>query len=435
MALNIRLAFLSTVVCLAELGSCANQNEYIQAQCKNKLKFDTIAEFHQFAERFREYERRAAPSDASRHLKLTDILGLGDGSAKQRDEIRCLNEREAIFALDELVANYNKKRPCKMGEIEKLERFAMKYLLNNAKSIVLPFFTLFGVNIGIKCKFYLLAHLKQADTEADQLDFIYSMASPTGWNVLINEYAKKSMKFGTSSHQDSQLINRIAKLVPGLSRVEHLEYLNFNHPLNDPTNSGKVMKENKGLEVDSYQLEQGDKWHSKIVESLNQISESCKNLDQFYVNSVLSLARLKELGLLVEYLSDIHEHSVVLHKWLAATSFCQLMVRVKILDDDSTLGSQGTAIKLSVWHDDEKFSLENRRKLYSYVAQFQEIDSAAKEHSWCASVPNGRWRQSSEAMFVQTASNTQSMAMSRLKQFVKGLERTFESYDESMSQY
>jgi len=403
--------------------------ELTKRQCNGKLDFKTIAEFRRFVEKLGLLESSVKASHTPSGPKmLATLLARRDDDDEQSSivKMKCLekSQKEALHELDQLIAHYDKKRPCKTSEIAKLEQFALRHLLNNTRSITMRFFTLFGVNIALKCKLNLLAHLKQADSEVDQLDFIYSIASPTGWNILINEYAKKNMKFGSSTHQESQLINKIAKLVPGLSEVEDLDYLNFNHPLNDPKRMHDILVENDGVELGQYDLEtDGGKWHTKVVESLKKVIESCRNLDQFYVNSLISLARLKELGLLVEYLGEIHERSATLHKWLAATSFCQLMVRVEVLDEPNS--DNTSSIKLSIMHDDKKFHLQHRRKLYSYVAEFDEIEPEAQKQAWCASVAEGRWRQRSAAMLLPSGQD-QSVAMRRLKQFIRGLERTFE---------
>lgn len=405
-------------------------DEFVRLKCESKLKFESIRQFKEFVAKHKQFVAEHAElidKEPNKGNKFSEMFKLGGalGGGKADSMRRCIQDRQAIYDLEQLIDEYDRTRPCKMNQIEKLEKFAIKHLLDNTKSITLRFFTLFGVQIGMICKLNLMAHLKQADSEADQLDFIYSMASPTGWNVLINEYARKSMTFGTSAHQDNKLVNRIAKLVPGLSQVEHVDYLNFQHPLNDQIARNSTLRDD--FELSSYTLEQGDKWNAKLSESLKQIISSCKNLDQFYVNSILSLTRLKELGLLVEYLSDIHEHSLTLHKWLAATSFCQLMVRVDLIDSDNMIKG---AYNLKILHDDVKFNNENRHKLYSYVAEFEDIQPEALESAWCASVPEGQWRQKSEAMFLQSnKGESQSVAMRLLKQYIKGLERTFESDD------
>ena len=225
------LVLLSTLVSLVWLGQAQvneqtreeeqqQQAEWLETKCRQKLNFQTIGEFRHFVGVYRNHLGRQLPASSSSKPKrptLADLLHAPSAGAQSG----CLADQEAILALDKLVADYDRRRPCKMSEVAKLEQFARKFLLQNtAHSKVLRFFTLFGVQIGLKCKLNLLAHLKQADAEVDQMDFVHSMASPTGWNVLANELAKKAMKFGSSTHQESQVVNRIAKLVPGLSQVD-----------------------------------------------------------------------------------------------------------------------------------------------------------------------------------------------------------------------
>lgn len=384
----------------------ANQDDAagrLELACKNRLHFNTIAEFRQFVGELARLASTQAPDKKwGPHLA------------------RCLEQRHSIEQLERLIENYNKARPCKLSEVAKLEQFARRHLFHDKRALVAKFFALFGVNVGLNCKLNLLAHVQQADLEADQLDFIYSMASPTGWSVLINEYTKKSMKFGTSSHASSHVINRIAQLVPGLSQVDQLDYLNFHHVMNSnlPANWS-------GLERGSAELK-GAELKTKLLESLEKIIDSCNSLDQFYVNSLLSLAKLRELGLLVEFLNENHERSVMLHKWLAATSFCQLMTRVRLLADEHN--TYTSTIHFEIIHDDNL--LENRRKLYSYAARFDEISDRAREMAWQASLNDGAWRQKSGAMWV-SGNGGSSVAMRQLKQFIRGVEQGFFEKDEA----
>lgn len=384
----------------------AQDVNFIVQSCINKLDFKSLAEFGQFVDQF----SRAKDDEA---IKTT-----GHNLTNKKGELRlvkrCLDERESILELDKLIKSYDKVRPCKYSEIGRLEEYANKYLFDNTKAIVSKFFTLFGVNIGINCKLNLLAHLKQADLEADQVDFIYSMASPSGWNVLINEYTKKSMKFGGSTHSDSNLINKIVKLVPGFTQVEHIDYLNFHHKLNDIKLVKGFRSINYPYEMGSYKLLNGQEKRNNLIESIGKIINSCKNLDQFYLNSILSLARLKELGLLVNYLNEFQEPSLLLHKWLAAASFCQLMVRVRLIEEHK----DKSEILFQIVHQDDLLS--SRQRLYSYVAQFDEITEAARENVWRASVSGGQWRQKSEAIFPTGCDS--SVAMKQVRQFIKGLE-------------
>lgn len=369
----------------------------LEKNCQEKLNFKTIHEFREFVDRLRQWD----------DLKPAEVpLSLA----------RCLSDKEPIYELENLVLNYDKMRPCKLSEITKLENYAIKYLMDSKKPISVKFFTLFGVNVGFYCKLNLLAHLQQADTEADQVDFIRSMASPVGWDILINEHTKKSLKFGTSSSSGSNIINRVAKMIPGLSQIEHLDYMYFNHPKNELPDS--IRSSWQGIEKGVFSVgKQKLELNGKLSELTNEIIESCKNLDQFYTNSVLALARLNNLGLLVEFdmLDDLHGNSHMLHKWLAAASFCQLMIRVRAMTDSSD------SIKLEILHDDNL--LESRRRLYSYVAKFEEIHKQAVEKVWLARLSEGRWRKKSQAMF--RSNEESSTAMKQLKQFLRGLERDY----------
>lgn len=381
--------------------------EQVNKQCNSKLDFKSINEFDEFMKKFKE----VASSEVHNDLDSSGFK-------------RCLEDKEELFALDELVRNYDRLRPCKFSEVAKLEDHARLYYSAKRRPLGTKFFTLFGVNIGFVCKLNLLAHIKQADNEADQLDFIYSMASPTGWNVLINEHTKKSMKFGTSSHAGNQVTNRLAKLVPGLNLIDQLDYLSFDHVKN---NERDMMNLENGVEKGLHRLESGNgEVAEKIGGFLVKIIESCKKLDQLYLNSILSLARLNELGLLVSYspLANFHENSIMLHKWLAATSFCQLMARVRVqeISDDEREGLP--AIKTEIIHDDNL--LESRRKLYSYAAELGEIRQEALDNVWLASIPEGAWRQEDQAMFRSKSANEgQSVAMIQLSQFIRGLERDY----------
>lgn len=385
----------------------------VRDQCRAKLDLKSLAEFSQFIR------------------DLEEVRSSGHLATGRQDEplMKCFEEQESIRELNKLITNYNLERPCKYSEVAKLEQFARKFLLTKKRPMAAKFFTLFGVQVGLQCKLNLLAHLKQADIEADQLDFIYSMASPTGWNVLINEYTKKSMKFGQSSHPDSHVISKIAALVPGLKLVEQLDYLSFDHVNNDEQLRTNLTL-NGGIEFGSYKASDDGKEDggigSKLSETVKQIVESCKRLDQLYVNSLLSLARLKELGLLVPYLNDLHELSRTLHKWLAATSFCQLMVRVRVGGGSS---AETNLLKLEILHDDQL--LESRRQLYSYAAPFEEISQEARDNQWQASVQEGEWRQKSAAMLVPGADK--SLAMKQLQQFIRGLERSFRNDEARLS--
>jgi len=372
--------------------------ELVGQSCKNKLDFKTIAEYLEFV----------------RSLKSLDEQDLLNSSSDTSIK-RCQNEKESIYALDALVEQYDRKRPCKFDQIGKLEAFAKSHLLGRKRPLVMKFFTLFGVNIGLVCKLNLLAHVRQADTEADQSDFIYSLASPTGWNVLINELTKKSMKFGTSSHAGSSVIYRVTKLIPGLSRVDQLDYMSFDHALNF-----NKLEDWNGIERGSQRLATVQVT-SKVHEFLSKIIQSCMNLDQFYVNLTLSLARLNELGLLVghEILNELHEFSVELHKWLAATSFCQLMTRVRVGFN------QTDEISLEVLHHDSL--VESRNTLYSYEAEFDEISKEALESVWLASVSDSQWCQKNQAMFRSDDGGKMSVAMKQLNQFIRGVERDYQT--------
>lgn len=367
--------------------------EIVKNDCKRKLDFKTIGDFNKFLADFKWLEGNSATI-----IQLDPILK------------RCFVHKDSLYALGELVSDYDKKRPCKFEQIAKLEDYARKHLLGNKKSLALKFFTLFGVNIGYKCKLNLLAHLSQADSEVDQVDFIYSMASPTGWNTLINEHTKKSMKFGTSSYGEANIINRVAKLVPGFNQIDQLDYMSFDHPLN------KISLSNwNGIESFPYKFEDS-LFAGKMNEYLNRIIQSCQNLDQFYLNSVLSLARLNELGLLIEFkmIDEAHEQSLTLHKWLSAASFCQLMIRVntEIANDK---------IKVQIIHDDSL--IVSRRKLYSYAAEFEEINKEVAKEAWRASILEAAWVKKNQAMFGSHDDGIESFAMKQLKQFIKGLER------------
>ena len=376
------------------------QKQSLNQHCKKKLSFKSIAEFNEFVEDLREIDEKGAGLQFEKGLVHLD---------------GCLMEKEPIYALHELVNNYEKERPCKYSEVTKLEDYAKKYLLHNTQAKTLNFFTLFGVSIGITCRINLLAHLKQADSEADQLDFIYSIASPSGWSTLINEYTKKSMKFSTSGHPDSHVINRIAQLVPGLSQIDQLSYLNFNHAMNDAESSQHASRESGTYELKSADL------RPKVVESLHKIIESCKNLDKFYVNSVLSMAKLKSLDLMVDFLNDLHDRSALLHKWLVATSFCQLMARVNMVTPNGDSSSQKPTIEYEIIHSDNL--LRNRHKLYSYAAPFEEIHERAKELAWQAMVNEGSWRQKSDAMWQPNKQQPAiSIAMKLLVQYIRGVE-------------
>lgn len=385
------LVALEAITCQIQLAQSAEVGDdplsQVVRRCKEKLDIKSIAEFNKFIDQYKDVvEENAVPSGGNKWIE------------------KCWSEKEAILALAELVKSYDRKRACKMDNVMRLDQYARKYIQNNTRSIVLKFFTLFGVNIAIKCKINILAHLKQADLEVDQLDFVYSMASPTGWNVLVNEYTKKSMKFGASSNIGGNLINRVAKLVPGLNQVDELEFMNFNHIMNEQT----VAKE-----TGSYTPEQVAVL-PKLRDSMIKIIQSCKDLDQFYYNSVLSLAKLTELGLMVNFLNDHHESSHLLHKWIAATSFCQLMVRVTVTDSTSS-------IDFEIVHDDN--AVVSRQKVYSYVCEWDEIVPEAVSSVWQASVPEGKWTKKKSAIF--RPGMNQSMAKMRLLQFMLGLDRDF----------
>lgn len=403
---------LGTIICTsAHAGHVEGSSlDLVRRQCSQKLDFKTIDEFRKFMRIFKDVTDDSLASDN-----------------KHDEPVRkCLEDREALVALEELVDNYDRKRPCKYAEVGKLEQYARKFLLDyKRRPLSMKFFTLFGVNIGLRCKLNLLAHVKQADSEADQLDFVYTIASPTGWNVLINEHTKKSLKFGTSSYASNNVINRIAKLIPGLVQIEQLDYLSFDHARNENRPADWT-----GVEEELYDTKDADV-AAKIEEFLTQIIESCKNLDQFYVNSVLSLARLNELGLVVtmDTVNELHEHSMLLHKWLAATSFCQLMTRVRVARPAApAAAAAATQIELRILHDDKL--LDSRAKLYSYVAEFDEITDEARKNVWLASVGEAAWRHRDHAMFKpahQKDAAGASVAIKQLKQFVRGLEHDYES--------
>lgn len=398
------LAIICTLQIIVSIASSKEDDQFsetIKNDCKHKLDFKTIRQFREFIISYKQLEVNAG----------LDI---------QKDPVlkRCFADKDSLYALDELISQYDRKRPCKFQEIAKLENFARKYLLGNRKSLALKFFTLFGLNIGFRCKLNLLAHLRQADMEADQVDFIYSMASPTGWNALINDHTKKSMKFGTSSYAEANVINRVAKLIPGFDQIDQLDYMSFDHAF-DKVPFG----DRNRIESFSYQL--GDiQTASKLKEYLNKIIQSCQNLDQLYVNSVLSLARLNELGLLIEskLIDEQHGRSITLHKWLAAASFCQLMVRVSV-------ELVGEDIQVHVFHDDSL--VVSRRKLYSYVAEFEEINKEVAADAWKASILDAPWAQKNQAMFSPDEDGKTSLATKQLKQFIKGLEH---DYKESLNE-
>jgi hypothetical protein len=376
--------------------------ERLNEHCKKKLRFNSIRQFNEFVDELKDVE--------------TEIF---DVDSKSLHLLKCLNEKDAIYDLHNLIDNYNKERPCKYSEIAKLENYAKKHFLKSPNSITINFFTLFGVTIGINCRINLMAHLKQADSEVDQVDFIYSMASPTGWNPLINEFTKKSMKFGTSQHENGNVINRIAKLVPGSTQIDHLDYLNFDHAMDDKGSSQHSSRESGTYELKNVQL------RSKVIESLYKIISSCRNLDKFYVNSVLAMSKLKSLGLMVDFLTDLHDRSALLHKWLVATSFCQIMARVEMV----TKNVDGLAIpqiEFELIHSDKL--LKHRRELYSYAAPFEEIHEKAKKLSWQAIVNEGSWRQKNAAMWAHRGKEqiASSVAMQLLKQYIRGLEHDFQ---------
>lgn len=372
--------------------------DVIRKDCNSSLKFKSIDKFLHFMEHFKQFK------------DFDSIDSKSDTLLK-----RCIEDRESLYALEELVSHYDKKRPCKFKEVAKLEEYAKKFLIHK-RPISIRFFTLFGVNVGFHCKVNLLAHLKQADTEVEQLDFFYSISSPTGWNVLINEYTKKTMKFGTSSNAGNGVINRVAKLVPGLAQIDELDYLSFDHVKNNIS-----IEDWQGVEYGSYKAK-GIELSLKVYSAVEQVIQSCQNLDQFYVNSVLSLARLNELGLLVSFdtLNELHEYSLMLHKWLVAASFCQLLVRVKVHPQDDV-----NEIKFRIEHNDNR--VDSRRKLYSYVAEFKEIAKEAVDSAWLANVRGGQWRKSQQAMFRPNESGKTSVAMKQFKQFLRGLERDYQT--------
>lgn len=395
------LTLLAIILAIIEVVLTDSASEdFIKKTCNEKLEFKSIAEFNIFFRHFKDLTENGYID-----FKEDKLLS------------RCLEEKSSIYALEQLVTNYDKKRPCKWQEIIKLEKYAKTYFADKKnRPMSLKFYTLFGVNVGFVCKMNLLAHINQADMEVDQVDFIYSMASPTGWNVLINEYTKKSLKFGSSSNTEGSLINRIAKLIPGLTLIEEVDYMNFDHIMNH-----NIVKDWNGVENGTF--ESNDlKSSQHLIKCVTKIIESCKKLDQFYFNSILSLARLKNLGLLVNFdmLSSQHEHSLMLHKWLAATSFCQLMVRVrvkKVENNDKVIG-------IEIFHEDTL--IESRQKLYSYVAEFEDINAIAVEKAWLASVTEGNWCRRDKAIFKKVeGAETESVAMKKLKQLMKGLERDY----------
>lgn len=381
----------------------------LELVCKSKVDAKTIAEFRQFMN-----DLNSIVSKDEQQLRTSNL---------KKNLIKCFDERESLVALEQLVDSYDRVRPCKMSQLERLEQFARKHLFNNKKALAAKFFSLFGVQIALTCKLNLMAHTKQADLEADQLDFIYAMASPTGWNVLVNEYTKKSMKFGTSGNADSHIINRVARLVPGLTQIDQLDYLSFDHVMNQDMPEAKDGTDWDGhIERGQYEP-QSLELRKQLVDSIAKIITSCQALDMFYVNSLLAMARLKELGLMVDYLNELHEHSPVLHKWLVATSFCQLMARVKL----TATTENDSPLHVEIIHDDKL--LVTRRKLYSYVAAFDEITDRAREYVWHTSVNEGAWRRKRESMWPPGSGGT-SVAMRQLKQFMKGVEHNFKEVEQ-----
>lgn len=392
--LIISLATQEIVRSVSSQESTASDLDFVSAKCSSKLDFETIEEFYDFMRRF----------------VALDVAAIHAEPLK-----KCLDHKSALIDLKELIDNYDKKRPCKQSEIVKLENYARKYfLVKKQRPWSLKFFTLFGVNIGLKCKLNLLAHLKQADTEVNLLDFIYSMASPTGWDILIAEHTKRTEEASGSK----SIVNRLAKLVPALTLVEQLDFMLFDHPLNNYDSSGKDVQKT-GLESSFFELASADTAR-ELRGFLVKIVEACQNLDQLYYNSILSLARLNELGLLVSFklVDDIHESSLLLHRWLAAASFCQVMARVQVTNNDSKL------LELKIIHDDAR--VESRRTQYSYEAEFDDISEDARQNAWLASVSDGKWLRKDEAMF-KLGSN-KSVAMNRLLQFIRGLERDYVSW-------
>lgn len=383
--------------------------DFINAKCSTKLDFQTIHEFQNF-------------------MSQVALLGAESADPLPENLKLCLNHRPALIDLKELIDNYDKKRPCKHNEVVSLENYARKHFMNKkGRPWSLKFFTLFGVNVGLRCKLNLLAHIKQADSEVDPLDFIYSMASPTGWTYLINEHTKKTMKFGTSSNAGNTIVNRVAKLVPGLTQVEQLDFMLFDQPKNRDITMVNPNDNWKGVESDTYEFDSSSVTKGafrQVYGFLAKIVESCQNLDQFYYNSILSLARLNELGLLVsiKMLDEFHESSLMLHRWLAAASFCQVMVRVRV--EESASDELVPKLLLKIIHDESL--LESRRTLYSYAAEFDEISEEARANVWLASVSDGKWLRKDEAIF--RSGSTKSVAMLRLRQFIKGLERDFKTW-------
>jgi hypothetical protein len=374
----------------------------LNEHCKRKLKFKTIARYNNFV-------RELKTIEASGPIQLDKDLGY---------LALCLAEKESLYALQELMENYDKDRPCKYSEVTKLEEYAKKYLLNNTKARALKFFTYFGVTVGMYCRTYLMAHLKQADSEVEPLDFIYSTASPTGWNTLINEYTSKSLKFGVSTNEENSVINKVARLVPGLTQIDQLEYLDFHHAMDDVESSQYANFETGSHKVKNITLK------PQIINSLNKIIESCVKLEKFYLNSVLSMAKLKNLGLSVDFLNGLHDRSALLHKWLVAASFCQLMVRVKIITTDNEATNHVDAIDYELVHNDAR--LKSRLELYSYAAPFDEIHEKAPTLSLQAQVNEAAWRQKNEAMWPSSkAKPAISVAMRLLVQYIKGVENDF----------
>lgn len=385
--------------------------DFVERSCRAKLDFKTISEFTGFVGKFRVWES-----------SIDDSIALS-GALR-----RCHDDRQAIYELDKLVREYDNNRPCNYRQIGKLEYYARDFFLGSKRPLSIKFFTLFGANIGFHCKMNLLAHIKQADGEADQVDFIRSLASPLGWNVLINEYTKKSLKFGVSSHSGSDIINRVAKLIPGLSQVSQLDYLHFNHPRDKPAErvfesiSWQAGIEDGELVLDGLRADSA----KKVLSFTQEIVESCRRLDQLYLNSILALARLNNLGLLIEFdeLDELHESSHMLHKWLAAASFCQLMVRVRIAFDET----KGT-IRLQVVHNEQL--VESRRRLYSYMAPFDEISDKVVDRVWTTRLLDSAWRQKSGALFRPDQDS--SVPMRQVKKFLLGLARDYAAYEDSLA--
>lgn len=401
--MSIILIVLATInmICVDTIEIELTQaTKIVKNSCDKKVDIKSIEEYQVFIENLKLLdENKSFPLENDSMMK------------------KCFDDKESLYELDDLIKGYDKKRACKFNQIEKLEVYAKKYLLkkqnSNNRTLAIKFFTLFGVNVGFICSYNLLAHLQQADLEVEQLDFIFSMASPIGWNVLINEHTKKSMKFGESG-QTNNIINRVARLVGSLNHIDQLDYLDFNHSFNS---------KNVDIEKGSIKL-MNNVAANKVREYLLKIIESCQNLDQFYVNLLLSLAKLNHLGLLVNFdiLNKFHENNITLHKWLAATKFCQLLVRVK----SSTLNINNDELFFELIHDDSL--LENRRKLYSYSAELSnDIHDQALNRFWLASVVEGKWNQESEAMFKggQHDNDLVSVANKQFKQFIRGLENDY----------